>query len=36
MTSLDPTTGKDDGFVHLSISGNYQFPGVRQQPDPGL
>ncbi|MDQ2873990.1 MAG: hypothetical protein M3Y33_03900 [Actinomycetota bacterium] len=28
MTSLNPATGTDDGFVHLSISGNYQFPGV--------
>jgi hypothetical protein len=28
MTSLNPTTGKDDGFVHLNISGNYQFTGV--------
>jgi hypothetical protein len=28
MTSLNPTTGKDDGFVSLNISGNYQFPGV--------
>ncbi len=28
MTSLNPTTGKDDGFVKLNISGNYQFPGV--------
>jgi hypothetical protein len=28
MTSLNPTTGKDDGFVQLHISGNYQFPGV--------
>jgi hypothetical protein len=28
MTSLNPTTGKDDGFVQLNISGNYQFPGV--------
>jgi len=28
MTSLNPTTGKDDGFLHLNISGNYQFPGV--------
>jgi hypothetical protein len=28
MTSLNPTTGLDDGFVHLSISGNYQFSGV--------
>ena len=29
MTSLDPTTGRDDGFLHLSISGNYQFSGVK-------
>jgi hypothetical protein len=28
MTSLNPTTGADDGFVHLGISGNYQFSGV--------
>jgi hypothetical protein len=28
MTSLNPTTGKDDGFVHLNISGNYNYPGV--------
>jgi hypothetical protein len=28
FTSLNTTTGKDDGFLHLSISGNYQFPGV--------
>jgi hypothetical protein len=28
MTSLDPTTGKDNGFVHLRISGNIRFPGV--------
>lgn len=28
MTSLSPVTGADDGFVRLSISGNYQFPGV--------
>jgi hypothetical protein len=28
FASLNPTTGKDDGFLHLSISGNYQFPGV--------
>src|ERR1700735_1623610 len=26
MTSLNPTTGKDDGFINLGISGNYQFP----------
>ncbi len=32
MTSLDPTTGKDDGFVQLNISGNYQFPGVGSNP----
>src|ERR1700727_2128998 len=25
MTSLNPTTGKDDGFINLGISGNYQF-----------
>jgi hypothetical protein len=25
MTSLDPMTGRDDGFLHLSISGNYSF-----------
>jgi hypothetical protein len=25
MASLDTTTGKDDGFLHLGISGNYQF-----------
>jgi hypothetical protein len=28
MTSLNPVTGKDDGFVQLNISGNYQFSGV--------
>jgi len=32
FTSLDTTTGKDDGFLHLSISGNYQFPGVGSNP----
>ena len=32
MTSLNPATGKDDGFIHLSISGNYQFPGVGSNP----
>ena len=32
MTSLNPTTGQDDGFLHLSISGNYQFPGVATRP----
>jgi hypothetical protein len=28
MASLNPATGKNDGFVHLSISGNYQYAGV--------
>jgi hypothetical protein len=28
FTSLNAVTGKDDGFLHLSISGNYQYPGV--------
>jgi hypothetical protein len=28
MTSLDPSTGKDDGFVRLKISGHYQYKGV--------
>ena len=28
MTSLSPATGMDDGFIHLGISGKYQFPGV--------
>ena len=28
MTSLSPTTGKDDGFISLNISGNYNFPGA--------
>ena len=32
MTSLNPATGKDDGFIHLGISGNYQFPGVGSNP----
>ena len=27
--SLNPGTGKDDGFVHLGISGHIQFPGVK-------
>jgi hypothetical protein len=27
--SLDPGTGKDDGFVHLGISGHIQFPQVK-------
>ncbi len=25
MASVSPTTGKDDGFLHLHISGNYHF-----------
>ncbi|HZO76849.1 MAG TPA: hypothetical protein VFB39_02325 [Solirubrobacteraceae bacterium] len=28
MTSLDPATGTDDQFVHLNISGHYQYSGV--------
>ncbi len=28
FVSLSPATGSSDGFLHLSISGNYQFPGV--------
>jgi hypothetical protein len=32
MVSLNDTTGKDDGFIHLGISGNYQFPGVGSNP----
>jgi hypothetical protein len=28
MASLNPVTGKSDGFLHLNISGNYQYPGV--------
>jgi hypothetical protein len=32
MTSLDPTTGKDDRFVQLKISGHYQYPGVGDNP----
>jgi hypothetical protein len=28
MTSLNATTGKDDGFLKLNISGNYSYPGV--------
>src|SRR5215472_2818310 len=27
--SLNPTTGKDDGFLHLGISGHITFPGVK-------
>jgi hypothetical protein len=32
MTSLNPTTGADDGFLQLNISGNYQFSGVSANP----
>ena len=31
MTSLDPATGKDDGFVNLT-SPELQFPGVANNP----
>ena len=34
MTSLDPTTGQDDGFLRLNISGNYSY--AQQQRHPGL
>ena len=27
--SLNPATGKNDGFLHLGISGHYVFPGVK-------
>ena len=30
MTSLNPVTGKDDGFLHLGISGHYQFHNVKR------
>jgi hypothetical protein len=32
FTSLNTTTGQDDGFLHLSISGHYRFPGVAANP----
>jgi hypothetical protein len=32
MTSLDPKSGKDDRFVHLKISGHYQYRGVSSNP----
>ena len=28
MTGLNPTTGRDNGFVHLRIGGHIRFPGV--------
>src|SRR5215475_14066144 len=30
LVSLNPTTGKSDGYLHLHVSANYQFPGVSQ------
>src|SRR6202451_540706 len=32
MTSLNPVTGKDDGYVSLKISGHNTFPGVADNP----
>jgi len=32
MTSLNPVTGKDDGYVSLHVSGHYVFPGVVPNP----
>jgi len=32
FTSLNPATGKDDGFLNLSISGHYQYSGVDPNP----
>ena len=32
MTSLNPSTGKDDGFVRLNISGQLPVPGVGSNP----
>ncbi len=32
MASLNPSTGKDDGFINLNISGHYTFPGVGSNP----
>jgi hypothetical protein len=32
MTGLNPRTGRDTGFVHLRISGHYQYPGVSFNP----
>jgi len=31
MTSLNPTTGRDDGFLNLNISGNYAFAGGQSE-----
>ena len=30
MASVSPVTGKSDGFLHLNISGTYQYPGVSE------
>jgi hypothetical protein len=32
FASLSPTTGQDDGFAHLNISGTYVYPGVKTNP----
>ena len=32
FASLSPSTGGDDGFAHLSISGHYVYPGVKSNP----
>jgi hypothetical protein len=32
MTSLNHITGKDDGYLHLHISGHYRFPGAAANP----
>jgi len=32
MVSLSPVTGKSDGFLHLNISGSYNYPGVSSNP----
>jgi hypothetical protein len=32
MASLSPATGKDDGFVHLAISGTYQYCAAGGKP----
>jgi hypothetical protein len=32
LASLDPATGRDDGFAHLNISGHYVYPGVHTNP----
>jgi hypothetical protein len=32
FASLDPATGRDDGFAHLNISGHYVYPGVLTNP----